>query len=227
MSAPPGGTPATVVSVRRGVVREHARPAWDQARGIWRTAFWKDEVQGPVRVGALGLAGDEQADRRGHGGPHMAVLAYAGSHYEHWRTLEGLEAMGPGGFGENLTLAGADEHSVCVGDVLGVGSARLQVASPRGPCATISRRWNAEWLLKRVTELRRTGWYLRVLAEGELAAGDAVRLLERPHPGWTMERLLRLRFVSPRDAGELAEAARLEALSPEWQARYAKLPARD
>src|SRR5437763_5635025 len=141
-------TVAPVVSVRAGRVRQHDRPAWDHIRTHdWRTAYWKDELPGPVRIGALGLEGDEQADKRHHGGPEMAVLMYAEGHYEHWRTLEGLGAMGPGGFGENLTLRGTDESSLCVGDELEVGSARLQIASPRGPCVDISRRWNAEWLL--------------------------------------------------------------------------------
>ena len=145
----PNASVGTVVSVRAGRVAAYARPDWDQRRALpWKTAFWKDEVPGPVRVRLLGLAGDEQADKRSHGGPQMAVLMYAGRHYADWRRLPGLERMGPGGFGENLTLDGADETSVCVGDVLEVGGARLQIASPRGPCAAISRRWNAEWLLK-------------------------------------------------------------------------------
>lgn len=218
----------SVVSVRTGRIRSHPRPAWDHARSReWRTAFWKDEVAGPVRVATLGLEGDEQADRRHHGGAEQAVLMYAEAHYEHWRALPGLDAIGPGGFGENLTLRGADESSLCVGDVLELGAARLQVSSPRGPCSNISRRWNAEWLMKSVLELRRTGWYLRVLVEGAIAHGDEVRLASRPHAGWTIERLLRLRYVSPRPAADLAEAAALESLAPEWRDRYRGLPERD
>lgn len=218
----------TLASVRVGRPRVHARPDWDQVRTHeWVTAFWKDELPAPVRVRALGLEGDEQADRRHHGGPHMAVLMYAEAHYEHWRTLDGLADMGPGGFGENLTLRGADERSLCVGDVLEVGGARLEVSSPRGPCADISRRWNAEWLLKRVVELRRTGWYLRVLREGNVTRGDAVRLVERRHPAWSIDRLTALRTVTPRAQIELDEAASLAALSPEWRSLYARLPSRD
>jgi MOSC domain-containing protein YiiM len=218
----------TLASVRAGRPRVHPRPDWDQVRTHeWRTAFWKDDLPGPVPIRALGLEGDEQADKRHHGGPQMAVLMYAEAHYEHWRTLDGLAAMGPGGFGENLTVRGADERSVCVGDVLEVGDARLEIASPRGPCADISRRWNAEWLLKRVVELRRTGWYLRVLREGVVTRGDAVRLVQRPHPAWTIDRLTALRTVTPRAQAELDEAASLAALSPEWRALYSRLPSRD
>ena len=132
-----------------------------------------------------------------------------------------------GGFGENLTLRGSDERSLCVGDVLEVWAAQLQIASPRGPCADISRRWNAEWLLKRVVELRRTGWYLRVLREGAVTRGDEVRLLQRPHPGWTIDRLSALRTVTPRARAELGAAASLGALSPEWRELFGKLSSRD
>ena len=221
-------TVGRVVSVRAGAVRQHDRPDWDKAaRRTWTTAFYKDAIAGPVRIGRLGLDGDKQADTRIHGGPEMAVLMYAESNYAFWRTLPGLEGMGPGGFGENLTVSGLEEMRVCVGDELEVGSARLQVSSPRGPCAAISRRWNAEWLLPRVRSERRTGWYLRVLDEGDVKVGDDVRLVSRPHPGWTVDRMLALRFLTPRLADELTEAAALAALAPEWRERYATLPVKD
>ena len=214
-----------VVSVRVGAARTHDRPAWDKAASrTWTSAFYKDEFTAPVRVGRLGLDGDQQHDRRVHGGPEMAVLMYAAANYTFWRTLAGLEGMGPGGFGENLTVSGLVETEVCIGDVLQVGEARLQVSSPRGPCANISRRWNTEWLLPRVRTERRTGWYLRVLDEGAVKVGDDLRLLERPHAGWTIDRLLALRYVTPRSADELAAAAALAALSPEWRDRFAKMP---
>ncbi len=221
-------TVGRVVSVRTGAVRQHDRPDWDKAaRRTWTTAFWKDAIAGPVRIGRLGLDGDKQADTRVHGGPEQAVLMYAESNYAFWRSLAGLEGMGPGGFGENLTVSGIAETDVCVGDELEVGSARLQISSPRGPCAAISRRWNAEWLLPRVRSERRTGWYLRVLGEGEVKLGDELHLVARAHPGWTVDRLLALRFITPRPADALAEAAALEALAPEWRERYARLPLKD
>ena len=217
-----------LVSVRTGATRRHARPAWEKARtASWSTAFWKDEAAGAVSVGTLGLEGDEQADRYHHGGPEMAVLMYADSHYAHWRTLAGLEAMGPGGFAENLTVSGLDETSVCIGDVIEAGSALLEVASPRGPCASISRRWDAEWLLERVRRERRTGWYLRVRREGRVRRGDAVRVTERPCPGWTVDRLLRLRYETPRTRAELDQAAALPPLTAEWQERFAGMRASD
>ena len=212
-----------VVSVRTGRILPHERPEWDEVRSDWRTAYWKQARDGAVEVGALGLDGDEQADTLHHGGPEMAVLMYAGEHYGHWRTHGGLEAMGPGGFGENLTLSGLLESTVCVGDVLAVGEAELQVASPRGPCMDISRRWNAAWLLERVVAERRTGWYLRVRRAGAVQAGDEVRIVERPHPGWTVDRLLRLRYLKPHVPHELAEAAQLAAFADHWRTQLARL----
>ena len=213
-----------VVSVRVGKVTAYERPAWDHIQTRpYQTAFRKAEVAGPVHIGPLGLQGDEQADKKFHGGPHMAVLMYAESHYPGWRLVEGLADMGPGGFGENLTVTGLDETQVCVGDVFEVGGATLQVASPRGPCADISRRWDREWLLRKVVERRHTGWYLRVLAPGEVKAGDVVQLLERPHAGWTVDRMLQLRYLVPRDVPGLREASAVAAFSPEWREKFAEM----
>lgn len=217
-------TIGSVLAVRTGRVRQLAMPAWDRTgEPNWSSAFIKEERKGPVQVGALGLEGDEQADRKHHGGPEMAVLMYAAKHYDLWRAEPGLEQMGPGGLGENLTVSTLDETSVCVGDVLEVGGCVLQVASPRAPCNSISRRWNDATLLRRVTERLWTGWYLRVLDEGAVQEGDAIVLRERPHAGWTVHRLLALRLRTPRDPGELAEAQTLAAMSPEWHGHYEKL----
>jgi MOSC domain-containing protein YiiM len=216
-----------VVSVRTGKVTPYERPAWDHIQNRpYETAFRKAEVAGAIHVGPLGLEGDEQADKKFHGGPHMAVLMYAEVHYADWRTLDGLDGMGPGGFGENLTVTHLDETQVCVGDVLEVGGTRLQVSSPRGPCADISRRWDREWLLKKVVERRHTGWYLRVLAPGDVRVGDSVRLLERPHAGWSIDRILRLRYVTPHDHAGLREAAAVAAFAPEWVARFTEMAAK-
>jgi MOSC domain-containing protein YiiM len=223
------GTPqGALVSVRTGAAQRHERRAWEKARTpTYRTAYWKLEAPGPVHVGPLGLEGDEQADRRVHGGPEMAVLMYADAHYAHWRSLAGLEQMGPGGFAENLTVSAFEETTVCIGDVLEVGGAELEVASPRGPCQNISRRWDAEWLLERVRNERRTGWYLRVRREGPVQRGDSVHVIARPCPGWTVDRLLRLRYDPSRTRAELDAAASLPFLAEEWRERFTGLPASD
>ena len=217
-----------VISVRIGRITAYERPAWDHVKTRpYETAFRKAEIVGSVRIGPLGLEGDEQADKKHHGGPHMAVLMYADVHYPGWRELDGLDGMGPGGFGENLTVSDTDETQLCVGDVLEVGGTRLQIASPRGPCADISRRWDREWLLKKVVERRHTGWYLRVLSPGEVRAGDEVHLLERPHEGWTVDRMLYLRYVTPHDKAGLREATAVDAFAPEWRRRFTEMAKAD
>lgn len=212
-----------VVSVRAGRVREWPRPEWDHhAERTWRTAYLKDEVAGPVHVGALGLAGDEQAARDVHGGPHMAVLAYAAAHYPLWRAEPGLEAMGPGAFGENLTCEGADEAGVCIGDAWASEHVSFEVSQPRGPCAAISRWWNSPTLLKRATETGRVGWYLRVRREGELERGEALRLVARPHPEWTIARVFGLKVAPAPEVAACRAVAALAELSPGWREYFAE-----
>jgi len=208
----------TIVSVRAGRVRELSRPPWDHhEERSWKSAYGKDEVEGRVRVGHLGLEGDEQADRGAHGGPEMAVLAYAVNHYRLWREVPGLEAMGPGGFAENLTVETFDESGVCIGDVFEAGGVTLQVASPRGPCASISRWWNEPRMVKLATESTRIGWYHRVLHEGTLARGDDYRLADRPRPGLSVANVFRLRVGLEHDPAMMKAAIDCPELSPEWR----------
>jgi MOSC domain-containing protein YiiM len=161
---------ARVASVQRGGIRD---------LGDWTSAFAKEPVRGAVWVGRLGLEGDQHADSRVHGGPDKAVLAYSADHYPAWRAELAPLALAFGAFAENLTIAGADEATVRLGDVLDIGEARLQVTKPRGPCWKIARRWGRPDLTARVARLGWTGWYLRVLVEGHVESGDEVRLVER------------------------------------------------
>jgi MOSC domain-containing protein YiiM len=181
-----------------------------------RTAYGKRPVLGPVRVGRLNLEGDGQADRRYHGGPEMAVLAYSADHQSLWRCELAWPGMSPAAFGENLLVSGAAEDTVCIGDVWSAGTAVLQVASPRKPCRKISRYWNRPGLLQRVQRSGRTGWYLRVIEEGYLEAGAPISLVERPHPQWSIRRAFSAAFLRARgDARALAEVG---ALSDRWKA---------
>ncbi|HTR96770.1 MAG TPA: MOSC domain-containing protein [Candidatus Acidoferrales bacterium] len=218
---------ARVVSLRTGCVTHLPRPEWERHRGAtWRSAYVKSETNGPVRVTTLGLEGDEQFDRRVHGGPDRALLAYAGSHYAKWRAETGLDAMGPGGFGENLTLAGVDESSVCLGDRWTSGDVGLEVSQPRGPCANISRRWNHPRLLELSTQLVRIGWYLRVRSEGALAGGATMQLASRPHPEWTIERIFRLRLEPGRDPDGVRWLSASGVLTSDWRGWFATRAAR-
>ena len=158
------------------------------------SAIAKQPVSGPVAIGPLGLQGDAQADLRVHGGPDKAVHLYAWPHYAAWRAELGdapvLQA--PGAFGENLAVTGLDEAGVCIGDRWRAGSAVLEVTQGRQPCWKLNLRFGVPDMSTRVQNTLRAGWYCRTLQAGVVQAGDALELLERPHPGWTVQRLLAL-----------------------------------
>jgi MOSC domain-containing protein YiiM len=156
----------------------------------------------------------------------MAVLAYGADHYPAWRTELSWAELPLGGFGENLSVSGATEESVCIGDVWRAGTAVLEVSSPRKPCVKISRYWGRPDLLEQVQRSGRTGWYLRVLEEGEVQRGAAVALLDRPHAAWPVARAYRAALArrgEPETALALAEVA---ALSDRWKAWLRGEPAR-
>ena len=210
-----------IESVRVGRAREHDRPKWDHTPGPrWKSAYVKDEVAGPVRVGKLTLEGDEQVSLESHGGPDRVALAYSFDHYARWREELNLPAMGPGGFAENLTVRTLDERNVCLGDRYRAGSVVFEVAQPRGPCENISRHWNRPDMVRLVTESARGGWYMRVIEEGVVRIGDVMTLTGRPAEGWTVERVFRARIDPGADRGEVEWLARCEWLSAGWRGKF-------
>lgn len=129
---------------------------------------------------ALGFDGDGQADRVNHGGTDKAVCVYPFDHYAHWEKALG-RGMEPGAFSENLTVLGAVEAGVCIGDVFGVGEAVLQVSQPRTPCGKLAGKNGQRLLTRWVGQTGFTGFYMRVLSEGLVSGGDAFELVEG-HP---------------------------------------------
>ena len=189
------------------------------ARGTWRSSILRDPVRGPVAVETRGLAGD-RATQTYHGDAEKAVCFHSLAHYQFWNEHYGM-SLAPGGVGENLTLDGADESQVCVGDVFQIGSAQLQISSPRTPCETQARRMGrADWVALTLRTLR-TGMYARVLAPGSLQAGDELVLAARPNPGLTVQALVRCYYHKFQP--ELAERLiRAEGLTPWWAERFEK-----
>jgi MOSC domain-containing protein YiiM len=217
-----------LVSIQVGTPRSYgAEGAEDALDRPWTSAIAKQPVSGAVWAGRLGIAGDMQADREVHGGLDKAVLAYAAAHYAPWRELLGRTEVGPGWFGENLSIDGLDERTVCVGDRFGIGQAHFEVSQPRQPCATLNRRFHRKDMVKLVLDHDRYGWYLRVLTEGWVEAGMPVTLLDRPYPQWPVR--LASEIMVER-AGRRAEAGRLAgcpALSASWRGSLtATAPAR-
>jgi MOSC domain-containing protein YiiM len=175
--------------------------------GVWRTAFFKEPCAGPVQVRRLGLDGDQQADPEVHGGEDKAALLYSADHFPAWRSEPGLEGLTFGGFGENLTVEGEDESTICIGDVYRLGGAVLEVSQPRAPCWKLARRWGSDWLPRRVLETGRCGWYVRVLQEGPVQASDVAERLERPATGLTVLVACRQLYGARRDWNLNAAAA--------------------
>ena len=197
--------------------------AVDYTRPGSRSAIAKVAVAGAVEVGVEGLAGDEQGDRRVHGGPDKAIHHYPREHYATWAEEIGahpLLAM-PGAFGENLSSTGVSEADLCLGDRLRLGTALVEVSQGRQPCWKLSDRFGIADMARRVQDSGRSGWYYRVLAPGAVQAGDTLELLERPHPHWPLPRLAELLYRRTLDRGELAAALELP-LVPSWRAVFAR-----
>ncbi|HUE72630.1 MAG TPA: MOSC domain-containing protein [Pirellulaceae bacterium] len=212
------GTTARLVSIQVGKPANHGRAdALDPHDRPWRTGYFKMPVAGCVFVGQSGIAGDGQADLENHGGIDKAVLAYSAEHYSLWRAELGLNEMPPGGLGENLTIAGLDETSVCIGDVWQCGPVEFEVSQPRQPCWKTSRRWRIDDLSRRVIATGRSGWYLRVLTEGEIEAGMELTLVKRIHPQWTVARANEVLHHRKNDLAAAEELANLPELALSWR----------
>ena len=155
------------------------------AKGEWRTAIYRTPLTEPVALGMRGLEGDKVADTKHHGSKDQAVCVHPLAHHEHWSTVYNV-ALEPGAVGENWTLLGEDETTVCVGDIYAVGTARVQVSQPRFPCSKQERKLGIKGFLKAVMATGKSGWYLRVLTPGVVQVGDLLTLESRPDHGLTV-----------------------------------------
>jgi MOSC domain-containing protein YiiM len=148
-----------------------------------RTAIWKAPVAGRGAVRGVHHDGD-QADRTVHGGPDKAVYAYGAQDTDWWEAQLGV-TLGPGAFGENLTVRGIPVSDAVIGERWAIGSTLLEVAQPRLPCFKLGLRMGDPGFLRRFADAGRPGAYLRVVQEGDLGAADAVQVVSRPEHGVT------------------------------------------
>ncbi|CAO3358263.1 MOSC domain-containing protein [Azospirillum palustre] len=184
------------------------------------SAIGKHPVDAAIAIGPAGLEGDEQADRRNHGGPDKAIHHYPFDHYAAWRgdlpaPCPLLESVGA--FGENLSTLGLTEETVCVGDIFRIGTATVQVSQGRQPCWKLNHRFGVKDMARRVQSTGRTGWYYRVLEPGIVATGDGIALVERLLPDWPLARILRAFYHDTGDLPTLAGIAELEPLATGWR----------
>lgn len=191
------------------------------------SAIAKTHVDGGRRVGLLGIEGDEQGDPTVHGGPDKAIHHYPRDHYPFWtERLEGHALLGtPGAFGENISTTGLIETEACIGDRYRLGSALVEISQGRQPCWKLGHRFGIASVPATVVKTRRSGWYYRVIEEGEVAAGDTLALVARPLPQWSVGRVFGL-LIGGKGKGEpaaLRELALMDQLATSWRARAEKL----
>ena len=186
----------------------------------YRTGIYKSAVAGQVRLGRLKLAGDGQADLQAHGGAYQAVYCYPHEHYAYWAGELGRDDFPWGQFGENFTLSGMLESAVYVGSVYRIGTAVVQATQPRIPCFKLAHKMGIRGFAAAFLKANRPGFYLRVLEEGEVAAGDAIDLLEEDRAGMTVAAVHHLRHVDRANRDALRRAVTIEALSPDWRRAF-------
>ncbi len=201
-----------LISVQVGLPRTVLQNGEEVSTGIF-----KIPVQKRLRMHALNLEGDRQADLSVHGGQDKAVYAYPSEHYAWWKNeLPGV-ALPWGSFGENLSTQGLSEDDVCLGDRFAIGEAEVVVTQPRLPCFKLNLKFQRDDMIKRFLASRRTGFYLRVLREGEIGAGDAILRVHRDENRVSISDALKV-YLGLDDSGELrARALRVEHLSASWR----------
>ncbi|HEX3354858.1 MAG: MOSC domain-containing protein [Terriglobales bacterium] len=207
-----------IVSVNIGLPRE---VMWRGMQII--TGIYKYPVTGRVALRKLNLDGDRQADLNVHGGEFKAVYCYALEHYDYWKKqLPGRE-LPSGSFGENFTTQGLPEESVHLGDRFAIGSAEVVVTQPRLPCYKLGVKFDSEDMVKRFLLSGRMGFYLAVTREGEVGAGDEIKVIARDPNAVPVGEITRLYIAKRYGSDELAvlqRALRVEALPESWKGYF-------
>jgi ferredoxin-NADP reductase/MOSC domain-containing protein YiiM/ferredoxin len=187
------------------------------------TGVWKYPVAGPAMVRRLNIDGDGQGDLAGHGGEQRAVLVYQLASYRHWQQHFGWDDVGYGQFGENLTVDGMADAEVCIGDRYRIGEAEFEVTQPRVTCYRVGLRLGAPELPALLVSHHRPGFYMRVIAEGQIQAGDTIVKTRTGPETLSVADTDALLYLPDRDQAKLRTALRIPALSPGWQGSFREL----
>ncbi len=206
----------TLISINVGLPREIVH----QGR-VLSTGIFKEPVTGPVFLRYLNLDGDRQADPRVHGGADKAVYVYPFEHYAFWAQELRRNDFSHGQFGENFTISGLLEDKVFIGDIFQVGEVKIQVTQPRTPCFKLGIRMGDTRFPVHFAAANRAGFYVRVLQEGRVTAGDVIGLIERAVSSMNVRDIFRLRLVGG-TGEEYSRAASLPTLAPSWRAVFEK-----
>ena len=187
------------------------------------TGIYKQPATGRVALRQLNLDGDGQADLNVHGGIHKAAYVYPFEHYAFWSERLGRDDFAYGQFGENFTTTGLLEDEVYIGDVYRVGSALVEVTQPRVPCFKLAHKIGEPTFVKQFMQAERTGFYLRVVQEGEVGAGDTIERVQFGPEQMSVRHSFRLLYVDHADLSEVERAHDLAALSPGWREAFAEI----
>ena len=209
---------ARLLSVNVGLPRDIAWRGMTVHTGVYKTA-----VQGRCRVGRLNLDGDGQGDLAGHGGEHRAVFVYQIESYRYWREQLGRKDFVHGQFGENFTVEGLPDDEVCIGDRFRIGSALFEVTQPRVTCYRVGIRMREPRMPALLTSSGRTGFYFRVLEEGEVGAGDEIVKVEDNDARMSVAEVNALLYSPQHPRGRLQRASQIAALSPGWRSSFVAL----
>jgi MOSC domain-containing protein YiiM len=184
------------------------------------TGIFKEPVDGRVMLGTLNLDGDGQADLVGHGGAYKAAYAYSVENYDYWMRELGRTDFTIGQFGENFTVEGMLEDEIHIGDVFRAGGALVEVTQPRVPCYKLGIKMGLRGFEKAFLASGRVGFYLRVLEEGEVGAGDVVERIRADPERMTVREICHLLYFDPENLEGARKALRIRALSPGWRQSF-------
>lgn len=184
------------------------------------TGIFKTPVANRVMVRRMNLDGDRQADLSVHGGADKAVYIYPSEHYATWAQELGRNDLQMGQFGENLTVEGMLEETVHIGDTFRVGGALLEVTQPRVPCYKLGLKMGSAQFPKTFLASHRTGYYVRVLEEGDVGAGDSIERISTDPERMTIRQAVHLAFFDQENVAMLEKVLRIRALSQEWRGMF-------
>lgn len=187
-------------------------------RGTETSAIHKSPLEFPVTITRTGIISDEQADRKNHGGPNMAVHHYPQDHIPYWQSVIGDHPLlkNSGAFGTNLVISGFTETDVHIGDRFQLGSALLEISQPRKPCWKIEHNFERKGMVAAILKSGKCGWYYRVIEEGSVNAGDALVRIGAARTHWTVSKAFAVLWGNPRASSQadIRELAATDALTP-------------
>ena len=187
-----------------------------------KTGIFKEPVNGRIMLRTLNLDGDRQVDLKGHGGVYKAACVYTIENYEHWKRELGRTDFRIPQFGENFTVEGMPEDKIHVGDVFRIGGALVEVTQPRVPCYRLGIKMENPQFPKRFLQSCLVGFYIRVLEEGEVSAGDTIEFVKKDPEAMSVRAICHLYYFDQKNVADSKKAIRIKALSPGWREGFQK-----